>query len=271
MEGYSPNHRTYQHSDSGQVYVFNFEDLDGAREAMLRIGEAEIGSSVTKYFYLTMAVLMTTSANEFWDLWPTVRKEAPIAVVVHLATQSPRELAYEEKLLFEIAEETRGHRVPAVIEDWFRCHMDFFMVVGSLQRVLRLGGGWMPTKLGADSVTHMFEVGKTIPEFINTFIDNGTLFDAPDNFQIAQIEYGHFAYIELLFMFDRTNPAVGPGVGAFLKASRETDLAHHNHAETVGTLNAGTELLGPLFCNYHVWLRKLKEAVDPNNVGNPMR
>ena len=270
LEGHTPNHKVYQPSDSAQVYLFNCPDLDAACEAILRMGEVEIAASVTKFFYLTLAVMMTDSANAFHDLWPRIRKELPIPLVVYLAPQSAEELAYEEKLLFEIAEETGLKRAALDLENWFRCHMDFFMVVGMLQRVLRLGGGWMPIKLGADSVTHMFEVGKSVPEFIYKYTENGTIFDAPDNFQIAPMEYGHFAYIELLFMYDRTNPEVGKGVAEFRQASRDTDIAHHFHAETPGCLNAVTQQLGPLYMNYHLWLRKLREAFDPKNLANPI-
>ena len=269
-EGHSPNHHVYQRSDKGQVYLFNCRDLDAAREMILRMGEVEIASTITKFFYLTLAVMMTDSANTLHELWPRIRRELPIPLVVHLAPESAEELAYEERLLFEIAEETGCDRAASDLEDWYRSHMDFFMVAGMLQRVLRLGGGWMPIKLGADSVSHMFEVGKTIPEFIYKYTENGTIFDAPDNFQIAPMEYGHFAYIELLFMYDRTNPEVGKGVAEFRQASRDTDIAHHFHAETLGCLNATAELLGPLYMNYHLWLRKLKAAFDPNNLANPI-
>ena len=269
-EGHSPNHHVYQRSDKGQVYLFNCRDLYAAREMILRMGEVEIASTITKFSYLTLAVMMTDSANALHELWPRIRRELPIPLVVHLAPESAEELAYEERLLFEIAEETGCDRAASDLEDWYRSHMDFFMVAGMLQRVLRLGGGWMPIKLGADSVSHMFEVGKTIPEFIYKYTENGTIFDAPDNFQIAPMEYGHFAYIELLFMYDRTNPEVGKGVAEFRQASRDTDIAHHFHAETLGCLNATAELLGPLYCNYHLWLRKLKAAFDPNNLANPI-
>lgn len=269
-EGHSPNHKVYQQTDQGQVYLFNCRDLDAAREMILRMGEVEIASTITKFFYLTLAVMMTEDANALHELWPRIRRELPIPLVVHLAPESAEELAYEEKLLFEIAEETGCDRAASDLEGWYRSHMDFFMVAGMLQRVLRLGGGWMPIKLGADSVSHMFEVGKTIPEFIYKYTENGTIFDAPDNFQIAPMEYGHFAYIELLFMYDRTNPEVGKGVAEFRQASRDTDLAHHFHAETLGCLNATTELLGPLYMNYHLWLRKLKASFDPKNLANPI-
>ena len=269
-EGHSPNHRVCQYSEKSRVYLFNCRDLDAAREAILRMGEVEIASSVTKFFYLTLAVMMTDSANAFWELWPRIRRELPIPLVVYLAPESAEELAYEEKLLFEIAEEVGCDRAAPDLEDWYRTHMDFFMIAGMLQRVLRLGGGWMPIKLAADSVSHMFEVGKTIPEFIYKYTENGTILDAPDNFQIAPMEYGHFAYIELLFMYDRTNPAVGKGVAEFRQASRDTDIAHNFHAETLGCLNTATELLGPLYLNYHLWLRKLRAAFDPKNLANPI-
>ena len=269
-EGHSPNHRVYQQDEHGQVYLFNCRDLDAAREAILRMGEVEIASSVTKFFNLTLAVMMTDSANAFWELWPRIRRELPIPLVVHLAPRSSEELAYEEKLLFEIAEEVGCDRAAPDLENWYRSHMDFFMVAGMLQRVLRLGGGWLPTKLGADSVSHMFDVGKAVPEFITKYTENGTILDAPDNFQIAPMEYGHFAYIELLFMFDRTNPAVGKGVAEFLQASLQTDMSHHYHAEALGCLNNAAMMLGPLFLNYHLWLKKLREAFDPKDLANPI-
>ena len=269
-EGHSPHLRIYLDSECSKVRVFNYKSLDDVREAMLRIGEAEIGSTVMKFFYLTLAVMMTDSANEFSKLWPRIRRELPMPLVVHLATESPEEMAYEEGILNDIVQETGGTRIAPDLENWWNEHMDFFMVVSVLQRVLRLGGGWMPIKLGADSVSHICEVGKSISEFIYDFTDTGKIFDAPENFQIVPMEYGHFAHIELLFMYDRTDPAAGKNAAEFRKASRDTDLKHHYHAETLGCLNQTTEMLGPLYCNYHVWLRALKEVFDPENLANPI-
>jgi hypothetical protein len=55
------------------------------------------------------------------------------------------------------------------------------------------------TKLGADSVSYMFEVAKVIPEFFYEYIDKGLILNAPYNFQIVPMEYDHMAHIELLF------------------------------------------------------------------------
>ncbi len=271
MEGISPNQKVRMNSPCSKVYVFNFSHIYDVRDAMLKIGEAEIAATVMKYFYLPATLMMTNSANEFWEKWNGGYKEAlEMPLVVHLATRSVEELRYEEKILEDIIRETGGVRIPREIESWWDEHMDFFMIVSRLQSVLRLGGGWMPNKLASDSVSHICEVGRSVGDFIHEFTDTGKLFDAPENYQIIPMEYGHFAHIELLIMWDRTNPASGKGVGEFRMRSRQNDIDNHFHAETPGSLNANMEQLGPLYGNCHLWLRRIKESLDPNNIANPL-
>jgi hypothetical protein len=270
-EGISPHHRVIFDSDLSRVYVFNYDNIQKVCDAMLALGEAEVCSTVQKYFYLPLTLLMTDSANDFWKKWTGGYKEAmSMPLVVHIAAQSLREREYEEKILFDVVRETRGVRLPEELENWWSEHMDFFMVVSRLQSVLRLGGGWMPLKLGADSVQHVCDVGQSIGEYIYEFTETGKIFDAPENYQIIPMEYGHFAHIELLFMWDRTNPAAMKGVGEFRARSRQEDLRRHFHAEDLGCLNPTMEELGPLYSNCHIWMRKIKESFDPNDVANPM-
>jgi len=270
-EGVSPHQRVYLDSDCSKVRVFTFNDLGSLCDAMVKLGEAEIASTVQKFFYLPMTLMMTDSANAFWEKWNSgIKEEMAMPLVVHLATRSVEELEYEETILGDVARENGGVRVRPEIESWWDEHMDFFMVFGVLQRVLRLGGGWAPIKLGADSIRHMCEVGESISSYIHDYTDTGILFDAPESFQIVPMEYGHSAHIELLFMYDRTNPSVRPEVGKFTARARASDIADHFHAEMPGCLNQTAEQLGPLYSNYHVWLRRIKESFDTNNVANPM-
>lgn len=270
-EGISPDQRVYLKSDCSKVFVYNYSDIRDVGEAMIRLGEAEIASTVQKYFYLPLTLLMTDSANSFWEKWNSDFRDAiSMPLIVHLAPHSPEELEYEETILEDIVRETGGVRVAPEIEKWWDEHMDYFMLVSTLQRVLRLGGGWMPIKLGSDSVTHICEVAKSVDSYIHDFTDTGKIFDAPENYQIIPMEYGHFAHIELMMMWDRTDPGAMKGVAEFRQRARETDIANHYHAETPVCLNAGTEQLGPLYGNYHVWLRRLKESLDPLNIANPL-
>ncbi len=271
QEGISPYHKVRMPDPCSKVFVFNYEHIYNVRDAMLKIGEAEIAATVLKYFYLPATLMMTNSANEFWEKWEGGYKEAlSMPLVVHLATRSEAEMEYEEKILLEIVEETGGKRIPREIEQWWDDHMDFFMIVGRLQSVLRLGGGWMPNKLASDSVSHICEVGASVNELLSDFTQSGKLFDAPENYQIIPMEYGHFAHIEVLIMWDRTNPAAGRGVGEYRMRSRNNDIEKRFHAETPGSLNAGMEQIGPLYCGANVWLRKIKESLDPNNIANPL-
>jgi hypothetical protein len=271
VEGISPHHRVIFDSDLSRVFVFNYDNIRNVCDAILALGEAEVGSTVQKYFYLPLTLMMTDSANDFWKKWTGGYKEAlSMPLVVHLAARSVREREYEEKILFDVARETGGKRLPEELENWWTEHMDYFMVVSRLQSVLRLGGSWMPLKLGAESVQHICDVGQSIGEYIYEFTETGKIFDAPENYQIIPMEYGHFAHIELLYMWDRTNPASLKGAGEFRARSREEDLRRHFHAEELGCLNAVMEQLGPLYSNCHVWMRKIKESFDPQNVANPM-
>jgi hypothetical protein len=175
---------------------------------MLEIGKAEIGMGVLKFFYATEAVMYTESANDFWELWNSglYQKELPQALWVYLATWTPEEMDYEERVLEDIIREMDGEPVEESIRRKYEENMDFFIMVSFLQRVLKLGGGWSPAKLGGESIHHLFEAAKTIPEFLDDFIQKGQIINAPHNFQIVPMEYGHLAHIELLFFYDRTIP-----------------------------------------------------------------
>lgn len=265
-EGRSPKYVMRLPGERNKVFVFNFPDLDKVCKAMLEIGKAEIGFTVLKYFYLPLALKMTESANDFWQLWNTglLQREFSRPLVVYLSTWSEEEMAYEEKILADIIRETGGEPVEESISRWFNDNMDFFIIVSFLQRVLRLGGGWAPIKLSADSVRHMFDVGKAVDEFIGEFTGTGKLLNAPHDFQIIPMEYGHMAHIELLFMWDRTDPDAPKNVAEFMRRSSETDRAHGFHAEMPISASQG-----PLYSNCHIWAGRIKEAFDPMGVSNP--
>ena len=268
-EGRSPSYKIRLPQDCHKVFIFKFPTLDQLRDAMIEVGKAEIGYSVQKFFNATAALLSTESANDFWELWNSglFQKELARPLYVYLATWSAEEMAFEESVLRDIIKETGGEEVAESIRRIYEDNMDFFILVGFLQRVLRLGGGWAPAKLSADSVSHMFEVAKAIPEFMGEFIEKGLVLNAPDNFQIVPLEYSHMAHIELLFLYDRDLPNSEEILPAFMQKSAETDIRHGYHA-AMPARNM-LEKQGPLYSNYHVWAMKIKDTFDPNGVSNP--
>jgi glycolate oxidase len=252
-EGRSPSYKMRLPQDCHKVFIFKFPTLDKARDAMVEMGRAEIGVAVLKFFYATAAVMFTVSANDFWELWKSglFQKELPQAVWVYLATWSPEEMAYEERVLWDIVREMGGEEVDQSIRNLWENNMDFFIIVSFLQRVLKLGGGWAPV-IHTESLPHTFQIAKTIPEFLNEFIEKGLILDAPHNFQIIPIEYAHGAHIEFLFFYDRTSPEAHRIPIELMKKSMETDIKHGYFAPAAEA--------GKLYGNFDLWAAKIKEA-----------
>ncbi len=270
-EGRSPSYKMRLDSKYHKALIFKFQTLDQLRDAMIEIGKAEIGHAVLKYFNATAAVLATESANDFWNLWNSglFQKELARPLYVFLSTWSQQEMEYQEEVLEDIIAETGGEAVDPSILHIYEENMDFFMLVGALQRVLRLGGGWAPCKLSADSISHMIEVGKAIPEFMADFIGEGKVLDAPDNWQVIPLEYGHGAHIELLFLWDLHRPDAGSIPMEFMRKSLEADIRNGHHGTMPPRMAAAAMALGALYSNSSEWARRIKEAFDPEAVSNP--
>jgi len=259
-EGHSPAFKVRLPADTHKVFIFKFPTLDKLRDAMIEMGKAEIGSAVLKFFYATEAAMTTESANDFFELWNSglYQKELPRALWVYLETATAQEFQYEERVMRDIVKENEGQPVEESIRKKYDDNIDhMFIIVSFLQRVLKLGGGWVPVKLGGDSVSHMFEVAKAIPEFMNEFIEKKQILNAPFNFQIVPMEYGHLAHIELLAFYDLNMPDSAKIPLAFMQKSAETDIRHGFHSSTpAGDL----EKLSPLYSNFYTWNKKIRDA-----------
>jgi hypothetical protein len=153
--------------------------------------------------------------------------------------------------MWDIVREMGGEEVDKSIRNLWEDNMDFFIIVSFLQRALKLGGGWAPV-IHTESLPHTVEIAKTIPEFLQEFINKGLILDAPHNFQIIPIEYAHGAHIELLFFYDRTLPNRQRIPMELMKQSMATDIKHGHFAPTAE--------VGQLYGNFNLWATKIKKA-----------
>jgi hypothetical protein len=223
---------------------------------MIEMGKAEIGVGVLKFFYATAAVMFTVSANDFWELWNSglFQKELPKAVWIFLATWTAEEMEYEQNVMWDIVREFDGEEVDESIRKKWEENMDFFVIVSFLQRVLKLGGGWAPI-IHTESLHHTFEIGRTIAEFLDELIEKQLILNAPHNFQVIPIEYGHGAHIELLFIYDRTSPAAQTVPMEVMQKSMETDIKHGHYSPMPAS--------GELYGNCQLWAAKIKKTFEP--------
>jgi hypothetical protein len=76
-------------------------------------------------------------------------------------------------------------------------------------------------------------------------------------------EHGHYGHSELLIRFDPKYPGVKEAMEKFVMEQAKIAL---NGKYGVVHFVGGDELhdkFGPLASNYHLWLRKIKKAFDP--------
>jgi hypothetical protein len=69
-------------------------------------------------------------------------------------------------------------------------------------------------------------------------------------------------------MFDQTEERSLKGMAEYMEKSNELDLLKHLSAPFFVEGTRMHELVGPHMSNYHIWLRKIKEMFDPNNISD---
>ena len=93
--------------------------------------------------------------------------------------------------------------------------------------------------------------------------------DAGDGVWLATYERGHMAHCEMPTMYDATDPKSIIGMTKYALACDEMDLEEHLGIPFFIEGDEQHDWYGPHCMNYQIWLRRIKEAFDPNNIADP--
>jgi len=85
---------------------------------------------------------------------------------------------------------------------------------------------------------------------------------------MTSYESGHYFHMESPTMFDQTEESSVKGMAEYMEKSNQLDLLKHLGAPFFVEGTRMHELFGPYMSNYHLWLRKIKETFDPNNISD---
>jgi hypothetical protein len=85
---------------------------------------------------------------------------------------------------------------------------------------------------------------------------------------ITSYESGHYYHIESPTMFDQTDGKSVKGMAENMEENNQFDLVKHLGAPFFVEGDRVHNLYGPHMMNYHVWLRKIKKAFDPNGIAD---
>lgn len=82
-------------------------------------------------------------------------------------------------------------------------------------------------------------------------------------------EGGHMGYLEAIVLYSTKNPDSLKAADELVAAGAEASIKHHFGVPIAGFGTETNKILGPECHNYHLWMAKIKKALDPNTASDP--
>jgi hypothetical protein len=214
--------------------------------------------------------LGTLSKEDFWKEWNSgfFQKEAEYLLGIYLVGfSSSRQLAYEEKVLKEIIEETGGEFASEKLYKMADNYKGDLLRAATTIRGFRPTGCFFVVGFAFDSLDHSMKFGKVVTDRKEEYIERGAFMNDAASDWVISFDQGHTAECESLFFYEvgnlEANKAAAEYYGRSLGENIEEGLMP---TWPVGPLH---DSVGPVYSNYHSLLRNIKNLLDPNNIANP--
>ena len=263
--------------DGYKVFVFTFPNEDDSFDAMREIGQAQIAYAVLR----TLAGRLGESNEELWEELKKIPEEEMLksdpSLQVCIGGNSKREIEYREKCLFKICERWGGKLLPEKntpdLNAWRQ--LILFWGIGCVKDLFRMCPEALLTPQADVSQDAIKNIRKAAIEAQLPYKKRGVMMKvAPLCFSIPYENYSTGTHIENNFCYDPWDPETAAGVREYLEKS----LDPNGKFKRFGVPNLGGGLQierldhihenwGPVYENYDVWLRKIRQALDPNGVG----
>jgi glycolate oxidase len=293
-EGITPTY-TWPLPKRFRNYTLSFPNWERFGEALYRISEAEIGFSLCTALRATFGgsdvhvpffTVKRLDPNKTVDDIPGMMEDPKMQALIEemrkslqiiIAAKSEGDLAYQEKVLRKILEETDGHIVKALDTEEVQQIMHMNMLKAESQTMCFDQAGGLLSGLGTFTVQDvLMKETAAGEEYKKDFIkDGGILNDGGDAMFIDVYEHGIAGHVEELAYYD-------PHDHESCKAGKEytygitkvnVDLGYGAGALGISTMVAAPEedrkpflsVMGPYFS----FQGRIRRAFDPNNVSDP--
>ena len=243
---------------------FTLPTREALLDAMYKVSEAEIGAAMTKVPVFFRSIARAGSKEEFWEQYSKENEETIASIhilrILLVGYTSEEQLEYEDRVLTDIITELGGkpRRTRPTDESWFKNadSAGMWMMTGS----------YVSIEYCHETLESAAKQGEDFAELKQKFTPP-LMVDYRDPGWFQSVELGHSAYFEFLIYYD---PEV------------DTEKVDHCYLEA-GKLNIEkgywtsfllssqpVHMTGPAYGpNYHLWIGKLKETFDENNLSNP--
>ena len=188
---------------------------------------------------------------------------------------SPREMEYREKCLSKILEKTQGEVPPELNEDPRGQSARFAHALtgqGAVKGTFRSTGAFFISPVGEESLQAMKRLNELGFELKDRFAKAGKILDDGDPTWVVPYEDDIGAgHIEVVYRYDPHDPdsvkAAAELASASTKLVAESKLGINLIEGGLSYCDEVHNIAGPKSLNYHMWMKKIKKAFDPNLVG----
>jgi glycolate oxidase len=242
----------------------NFKKLE---LAMHKVEEEEISFMCSFLSGFAVMAIFSNSIEKLMNKSVLGRMKAPLVVLI--AGRTEREFEYKQKVMEYLLKELKLRNI---IGDLYTPNPIFY--AEALRSNLGLHGfiatgGFQSSKGVADTAAVCLRSTKSNIQLKQEFIKKEAIAnDFGEGTWMSSYESGHFFHMESPTMFDQTDANSVSGMAEYMDKSNQLDLLKHLGAPFFVEGNRMHELFGPHMSNYHIWLRKLKETFDPNNLSD---
>ena len=266
LDGCSPDY-DFDIPDFMKVYVMDCGTFKYLEKAMLRVGEEEISFMCSYLSGFAVMAIFATSMEDLMDKMAIGSMQVPLVVIITARTN--REFDYKQKVMSMILEEMKLTNIigklytpnPIFYAEALRSNLGLHGFIAT--------GGFQSTKGVCDTAAICLRSTKKNIPMKKKYIKKGVIAnDFGEGHWMTSYESGHFFHVESPTMFDQTDVSSVEGMAEYMESSNQMDLLKHLGAPFFVEGDNMHKLFGPHMSNYHIWLKKIKQAFDPNNIAD---
>jgi len=266
VKGNSPNY-DFDIPDFMKLYVMDCGNFKKLKTIMLKVEEQEISFMCSFLSGFAVMAIFSNSIESLIDKIAIGRMKAPLVVII--TARSKREFDYKQKVMELMLKKFKLKNIigklytpnPIFYAEALRSNLGLHGFVAT--------GGFQSSKGVADTAAVCLRSTKSNISLKKEYAKKGVIAnDFGEGTWMSSYESGHYFHMESPTMFDQTNESSVKGMADYMEKSNQLDLLKHLGAPFFVEGNRMHELFGPHMSNYHIWLRKIKESFDPNNISD---
>ncbi len=266
IKGNSPDY-DFDIPDFMKLYVMDCGNFKKLEKVMLRIEEEEISFMCSYLSGFAVMAIFSNSIESLMDKIPIGQMKTPLVVII--TARTTREFAYKQKVMDFLLKKFKIENIigkiytpnPIFYAEALRSNLGLHGFIAT--------GGFQSSKGVADTAAVCLRSTKSNIPLKQEFIKKGAIAnDFGEGTWMTSYESGHYFHMESPTMFDQTEENSVKGMAEYMEKSNQLDLLKHLGAPFFVEGTRMHELFGPHMSNYHLWLRKIKETFDPNNISD---